>query len=182
MILMILTVGLISRAPAAEVSSLRLVPYPKKVSLQEGTFSLDRALVLEAPAESAGLIGRLIGEELKRAGCKAPEVRPIEGGAKFLWLAPMPAQQRPSAEFRRDATPEHYVLTVQPDAVVGASPGEAGVLYAAQTLCQLVRANRIEKTKLPCLAIGDWPALRWRCFQDDGTNDGMPEHSAMGMA
>ncbi len=167
--LMTLTVGPISRAPAEDVSALRLVPFPKKVSFEEGTFSLDRALVLEAPAESAGLIGRLIGEELKRAGCKTPEVRPIDGDAKFLRLCPKPVQQRPSVEFRQGATPEDYMLTVQPDAVVGASPGGPGVLHAAQTLCQIVRANRIEKTKLPCLAIQDWPALRWRCFQDDMT-------------
>ena len=74
-----------------------------------------------------------------------------------------PGQQRPPVDFRQNATPEDYVLVVQPDAVVGESPGAPGVLYAAQTLCQLIRANRIEGTKLPCLAIRDWPSLRWRC-------------------
>ncbi|MCH5376072.1 MAG: family 20 glycosylhydrolase, partial [Planctomycetes bacterium] len=37
-----------------------------------------------------------------------------------------------------------------------------------QTLCQLIRANRVDGT-LPCLKIEDWPSLRWRCFQDDLT-------------
>jgi hypothetical protein len=32
----------------------------------------------------------------------------------------------------------------------------------------LIRANRQGDT-LPCLAIADWPSLRWRCFQDDLT-------------
>jgi len=164
-----LTLGLGSRAPAGEVSALRLVPFPKEVRLQEGTFSLNGPLVLEAPAESAGLIGRLIREELKRAGCKRPEVRPTEGDAKFLRLSAKPGQPRPPVEFREGATPEDYVLAVQPDAVVGESPGAPGVLHAAQTLCQLIRANRIEGTKLPCLAVRDWPSLRWRCFQDDMT-------------
>ena len=164
-----LTVGLTSRTPAEEVSALRLVPFPKNVRLQAGTFSLDRALVLEAPADSAGLIGRLIGEELKRTGCKPPEVRLIDADAKFWRLSPKRAEQRPAVEFRQGAAAEDYVLSVQPDVVVGASPGAPGVLHAAQTLCQLIRANRIEKTKLPCLAIQDWPSLRWRCFQDDMT-------------
>lgn len=44
-----------SAAPTPEnVSSLRLVPFPKEVRRAAGVFALDRPLVLEVPAEAAG--------------------------------------------------------------------------------------------------------------------------------
>lgn len=36
----------------------------------------------------------------------------------------------------------------------------------AQTICQLIRANRRAKG-VPCLSVRDWPSLRWRGFQND---------------
>ena len=64
--LMTLTVGLTSRAPAEEVSALRLAPFPKKISLQEGTFSLDRELVLEPDHLRHEEGGRVLRRQLVR--------------------------------------------------------------------------------------------------------------------
>ncbi|MGB2821975.1 MAG: family 20 glycosylhydrolase, partial [Phycisphaerae bacterium] len=61
-----------------------------------------------------------------------------------------------------------YVLEVRPTEVLCGAPRTGGLLHAAATLRQLIRANRTGAT-LPCLRIEDWPSLRWRCFQDDLT-------------
>ncbi|MBI4605271.1 MAG: hypothetical protein HY721_25185, partial [Planctomycetes bacterium] len=66
------------RGAAAEerdVRALRLVPFPKRVRFEEGSFALDRELVLEAEPDAAAVAGPLIAEELERAGLKRPAVR-----------------------------------------------------------------------------------------------------------
>ena len=151
-----------------DVSALRLVPFPKQVQMREGVFRLDRKLTLEAPAEAAELLGSMIGTELKRAGLPAPETQPVKKGTLFLRLSMLGDSQPPAFQFRDGATAEDYALNVGEDGVVCAAPGGAGLFYGVQTLCQLIRANRRDG-ELPCLAVHDWPSMRWRCFQDDMT-------------
>ena len=157
-------------APAApgEATALRLVPFPKEVRLEAGALALDRKCVLEVPADVAGLLGGLVTEELGRANLAAPEVRAIDAKAAWWRLSAAPGGAPPSLAMRDGATAEDYALAVGPDAAAGAAPGRPGLFYSVQTLCQLLRANRTGKA-LPCLAIRDWPSLRWRCFQDDMT-------------
>ena len=149
---------------AEDVSGLRLVPFPKHVELTAGNFTLDEKLTLEAPAAAASQLGPLIGEEFQRAGLKAPEVHGVPGDAKFVRLSAKPGHAPTKPVFREQATPQDYVLQVQPDGVVCASPGDAGLAYAVQTLCQLIRANR-RGNALPCLSIPIGRALRWRAFK-----------------
>jgi len=151
-----------------EVAALRLVPFPKEVRSLEGSFPLDRKLTLEAPADQCNLLAEMLGDELKRARLTPPEVRGVEGGARFVRLSTSPGGAAPALVFRDEAGDEDYALDVRPDAVVCGSPGREGLFYGVQTLCQLIRANRRDGG-LPCLAIRDWPSLRWRCFQDDMT-------------
>lgn len=61
---------------------LRLVPFPKQVSLSEGTFELARPLTLHVPADLAGLIGNLLSNELGRAGLPTPTVSPSPAAGK----------------------------------------------------------------------------------------------------
>jgi len=155
------------RVAARDASKLRLVPFPRKVQLAGGTFDLKGRLVLEAPAEMAELLGRDLAAELRRAGLSAPEVRTTGKGSRY-WRLSAKAGKHPSLEPPRGATEESYALDVRPVEAVCASPGAAGLFYGLQTLCQLVRANRVGSA-VPCVTIRDWPALRWRCFQDDLT-------------
>ncbi len=150
------------------VAALRLVPFPKKVELQSGVFSLDRPLTIEAPASSAVLLGNGINEELRQAGYPAAIVRTTEGDAHVVRISAKPAKSMPNPALRENAVPEEYALVVQTDAVVASAADAAGLFHAVQTLRQLIRANRHGAT-LPCLDIHDWPSLRWRAFQDDMT-------------
>lgn len=155
-------------ALAADSSSLRLIPFPKETRLEEGTFSLNRSLTLEASQEQAQILGEQITAEFKRAGLAAPQLRPVQSSEPFLRLSttPLGSSQQPS--FRSGATAEDYTLRVQPEAITVQARGPAGLFYGAQTLGQLIRANR-QGDRLPSLTIRDWPSVGWRGFQDDLT-------------
>jgi len=164
----VFTLGLTVSLPAQEVSSLRLVPFPKELQAESGTFALDRPLVLEAKRDVAALLGGMIVDELTVAKLPAPKTRPLDGADHVLRLSPAPGGKTPAPTFRTDATAEDYVLHIRPDSVAIAGRGPAGLLYGVQTLRQLIRANR-RGSALPCLTVRDWPSIRWRAFQDDLT-------------
>jgi len=153
---------------AAETDTLRLVPYPKRVTLGDGTFDLQRSLVLEKPSAIGDTEVALIVGEMQRAGLPAPKVAPVAVDELLLRLTVQPTASLPAARFRDGAGAEDYQLRVEREAVTCCGRGPAGLFYAAQTLCQLIRANR-DGSRLPCLMIEDWPSLRWRCTQDDMT-------------
>lgn len=159
-------------ARAAETDGLRLVPYPKRITLAEGTFDLQRPLVLERTPAAGDADAALIAAEMQRAGLPAPKAAtklpPAATETFWLRLAVHPSSALPACPFRDGAGAEDYQLRVERDAITCCGRGAAGLFYAAQTLCQLIRANR-DGTELPCLAVEDWPSLKWRCAQDDLT-------------
>ncbi len=159
--------GLAATVPADEAADLRLVPFPKQVTSQPGTFALKNGLVLQLPSPLTIPIAAQLTAELRRAGITEIEVRPYEETAHVVALGT--SRDRPrGAAFPPDAPGESYSLDVTPATVRCSGIDSAGLLYAVQTLCQLIRANRTD-AGLPCLEIRDWPSLRWRCFQDDLT-------------
>ncbi|HOY58880.1 MAG TPA: glycoside hydrolase family 20 zincin-like fold domain-containing protein [Verrucomicrobiota bacterium] len=190
-------------ASAGDADDLRLVPFPKEVRRLAGEFALGRALRLEAPGAQAEVLGRLLNEELRRAGLGPVQVRTREmpgpesstgevGGRQVKFLCRVKGvedsaergaggqggetaglvQEGEDRVGQRGASlgdhPESYALDVRSGEVICAASDAAGLHYGLQTLCQLIRANR-RGNVLPCLAIRDWPSLRWRCFQDDMT-------------
>lgn len=165
-------IGAAGAAPApasGEVTSLRLVPFPKKVTWAEGSFALDTARVLSGSGGTFELAQALIGEEMKRAGLPLPLARRLDGkGKAVLRLAAAEGGAMPEVGWPEAAKDESYALTVSPDGVTIRAETESGLFHGVQTLCQLIRANR-RGNQLPCLNIQDWPSLRWRCFQDDLT-------------
>jgi hexosaminidase len=143
---------------------LRLIPFPKEVSVAPGQFSFGRPLVFEVP-ESEAAWGRLLNEELKQCGLPEARVRPVAQTSPAFRLG----TDTGSAGF--PTAPEKlegYALEVRADEVVCAAREPAGLFYGLQTLRQLIRANRRGET-LSRVRIRDWPSLRWRCFQDDLT-------------
>ena len=157
-----------------DAGTLRLVPFPRTVEFRDGRLDLTALVAVTVPkADSAAVAGPLIAE-MRRAGLKAPSILPIENEGHAFSLVPIPVSRREAAPaaahlaLRPDATPEDYRLIVRPDGIECLASGRAGLFYGMQTLCQLIRANR-SGTTVPCLAIEDGPALRWRCFQDDLT-------------
>ena len=151
---------------ANDTSALRLIPFPKEVSLQAGGFRLERPLVVRAGPKTDQHVSQIVLSELRRAGGKAT-------------AAVAPDLDDRTLEIRAGAVPEavlappakgdeSYVLRVGPNGATVHGAGPAGLRHGAATLAQLIRANR-GPAGLPCLVIHDWPTLRWRCFQDDLT-------------
>jgi hypothetical protein len=174
LILTLAGTGPVSAAPeaapdkAAGPSALRLVPFPKEIHLDPGRFDLQGPLVLEVLPERAATLGALVGDEFQRAGYPRPKVATVQGADHALRLSRTPGTAVAAMALRGQSTPEDYTLRIAPAAVVATAPGPAGLLYAAQTLCQLIRANR-RQDSIPCLTVRDWPSLRWRGFEDDLT-------------
>jgi len=158
-----------------DASSLRLVPFPKEVTLSEGSFALGRELRLAAHGAVAEKVGQLINAELVMHGLERAKLQPatrepVEGMPWTIMLYPKGLPAYITKSFRHQRTEEDYVLRVDadPDFVGIWAPARTGVLHGTQTLLQLIRANQHDG-KIPCLTIRDWPSLRWRCFQDDLT-------------
>ena len=155
---------------AADATTLRLVPFPKEISQQTGSFALARQLTLSVAGAPNSPAVQLIVDELQRFKFSLPLARvkiAIQGNGCMLRLSAR-ATGIERLKMRADAGAEDYALGITPDAITVESKATQGLLYGAQTLCQLIRANRSDSS-IPCLTIQDYPSLRWRCFQDDLT-------------
>jgi hypothetical protein len=146
---------------------LRLIPFPKEITLERGTFSLEHPLVLEVPNGSSNVIAQLLIDELNQVSLKLSEVRGLTSSVPAFRISGQPGTLK-TPPLPTNDVPEKYALDVWTNEIVGAAQDATGLIYAAQTLCQLIRANR-EGNSLPSLTIRDWPKLRWRGFQDDMT-------------
>ncbi len=69
---------------------------------------------------------------------------------------------------------EWYQLIVSPAGIEIRCSNAAGEFYARQTLKQLIRANSDANHSIPCCEITDWPALKYRVWQDDISRGPIP--------
>jgi hypothetical protein len=168
--------GCLTIAIAEEVASLRLIPFPKEVCFTSGEFALKGPLVLTHSRSLSDAGVAAIVEEFKRAGLPPPQTRPFNAADSiqtpgFLLTSPS-VLNRPAAlalaALRETAPKGYYGLEIRPDAICAGANDAEGLFYSAQTLAQLIRANR-RGDALRCMHIQDQPSLRWRCFQDDMT-------------
>lgn len=157
----------VGAAPATP-DDLRLVPFPKHVELARGSFQLRDSRAIEVHPSVSTSLGTQLQTELRLAGFVIP-LAAMEGtSSNTIRIARKTAQPTEKDAVRADATDEDYLLKVTSDSVTVTAPAPTGLVRGVQTLRQLVRANRVGDA-LPCLTIRDWPALRWRAFQDDLT-------------
>ena len=152
---------------ATEAGLPRLLPFPKEVRPETGRFSLNQSLVLEVADGLSEKLGLLLNDELKRAGLPAVRVQVVNSSTPSFRVAVQKGNLK-LPEMPTTSSSEAYALDVRADEIVSAAKLPAGVFYAMQTLCQLIRANR-QNDAIGCVSIRDWPSLRWRCFQDDMT-------------
>ena len=63
----------------------------------------------------------------------------------------------------KDIGDEGYLLTVSPVAIVITANSKAGIVYAMQTIFQLLPAVRTNaQLQIPCMEITDYPRFKWR--------------------
>jgi hexosaminidase len=158
-----------------DAGKLRLIPFPRQVHLRPErlpladsmVITIDDSPVIRQAAED------LKGELSRMAKVKAEILVTPAGAHPSPWLLGLSAGQG-SAD-RAKAAPgvippqdESYALTITGGLAAVGAEAEAGLVWGIQTLRQLVRAN-LQQRALPGLQIQDWPALRYRGFQDDMT-------------
>jgi len=68
---------------------------------------------------------------------------------------------------------EGYVLHIDQERLILVANNDTGLFYGVQTLRQLVRGNR-SGDRIPALDITDWPALKYRGWQDDISRGPIP--------
>jgi len=146
-------------APAADAAGdnrsnaldLRLVPFPKSVSVAE-TGHFPRPLFCEIADFGVDAVHRTLNPELTAAGLPLPAIRRLGSSLPcFRLSAETRAVAWPAAP--QQGAPDGYTLEVRPDGIVCAN-GPAGSVHGLQTLCQLIRADRQQDT-LPSDASDD---------------------------
>jgi hexosaminidase len=156
-----------AQSESGTTQDLRLVPFPKSVTLEAGRFSFKKPLTFEISDGQGEMPAQLLNAELQRAGLRGVRVSRLKSAVPAFRMA---ARKRSLIlpVLPEQTASESYALDVRADEIVCAARDPAGLFCGLQTLCQLIRAN-CQGDTLPCLKMLDWPSLRWRCFQDDLT-------------
>jgi hexosaminidase len=165
--LLVVAMAAAAQSGSGATQDLRLVPFPKSVALDAGSFSFEKSLTFEISGGQGEMPAQLLNAELQRAGLSEVRVSRLKSAVPAFCIA---ARKRSLIlpVLPQQTSSESYALDVRADEIVCAAKDPAGLFCGLQTLCQLIRANR-QVDALPCLKIRDWPSLRWRCFQDDLT-------------
>lgn len=156
-------------------SDLRLVPFPREISLGTVGLKLQPQMVITAPRSE---LGRQAAEHLRQellliAGAQV-EVKSQRGLFQQPWLSlamkRMSPRKLPGIPGKEQ---EAYALLVTADSAQVAANSDRGLLHGVQTLRQLIRAN-LRDGAIPAVEIHDWPALKLRGFSDDITRGPSP--------
>ncbi|MDR2705729.1 MAG: discoidin domain-containing protein [Planctomycetaceae bacterium] len=156
-----------------------LMPYPKQIEEIDGVFVFTDALELRVPAKEQKLLEPILLEEWKRAMLPLPKIVPVENEEPQLLICPtnttpeIPELPKIADEKKIDVG-ESYSIAITKNGIVCRGGKSKGLYYAVLTLCQLIRANRIENNSLQCMTIYDFPSIKYRCFQDDLTRGPSP--------
>ena len=140
----------------ARAESASVVPNPTMLSRQAGAFVLDAATPLVVPAGDAG--ARNAAEFLRHWVARSTGMRLARATS---------GSRRDAIEFVRKpihaASREAYRLRVTPGRILIESPTDAGLLYGAVTLWQLVPPGAgLRRDPVPAVRIEDAPRFRWR--------------------
>lgn len=153
-------------------TDLRLIPFPKQVSIRGGRLDIRQGMTI---AVSDGVAARQSARDLQSeiarvmgVSCRIETVSATSpwtltlGKGSAIDLAQTPAQN------------EGYALFVRRESAGVGARTEAGLVWGIQALKQLVRANN-EGSTIPCLTIADYPSIRYRGYQDDMTRGPSPK-------
>jgi hypothetical protein len=145
-------------------TSLKLLPYPQEVTLRQGSLRLGTAkyeVTLPQSKTTTTAIASLNSH--LSAATKTMRVRlgSVEEGYDPSWLTDDQNQFLANSK----TSPEASILTITNKGITIVGKGKMGMLYAVQTINQLIRQAREEhRDTILCLTIRDWPDTRWRCL------------------
>lgn len=160
-----------------------LLPQPKKVSLLDGSFSIDAGTWIVIPPEAgdrAFFAARQLQEELRSAILAPPPIVKAFAPPRSENVIHLVSSAEQAAAcgiepvaLRAPETvaAQSYALTITPKQVILYATTTTGLFYAIQSLRQLVRT---EGELLPALNIRDWPSLPNRGLMLDVSRGKVP--------
>jgi hypothetical protein len=143
----------------------RLVPQPRELHLGSGSFATRGfSGPLAVPGGPEHEACRAILDGTMRACGATPAAQPSNSDAANRFTL---GTEQSVPALPNGASEEAYVLSIGPNGITAAAASPAGLLYAAQTLRQLVRQFS-ENGCLPALTIVDYPDFKLRGIYIEG--------------
>lgn len=179
--LSIVAIIVVTRAAAAQPSSVQIIPRPKQLEMRPDTFRLNREtrLVLTNPQSEANrFAAQDFAEDVKATIGLSLSIGSSRSRHEIL-IGEMDAPRVREAMKRFGVaepaaqTGEAYVIVTSSNSVLVAGKTEAGTFYGLQTLKQLVRGDATNAF-IPGVKIVDWPTMRWRGVSDDISRGPVP--------
>jgi len=145
-----------------------LLPYPRKLEVEKGTYKLPSEGWIRLQEDVAAQL-------LPAATCLQDELLALSGTILHTCVekpkGPHPVVLRIRVGPTRGLRPDGYELSIAKDGIEVTAYDAAGAFYAAQALVQLVRQYG---TKLPRMAIEDYPDYERRGVMLDVSRDKVP--------
>ena len=159
--------------PLLAQESIPLIPAPQQISRMQDVFALPQRVKISIAHEEDGFAAAQLAREIGTFLKQRPRVQSKPNGLIQLrrWGKDPVWEAAWGDTVARHLGEEGYVLEIAPDRVRIAAATQRGVFYGVQTLRQIVRTHQ---DSLPCLRIADWPALRYRGWQDDISRGPIP--------
>lgn len=181
---LIITTSALGKPDAAKAalpnpSSLRLIPFPKRVKMQPGVFTITKGMTIYAgnsPVSRQAANDVMHEIQLSTGIVCAIKLTPSK--PVFSLTIALPGRSTLTATESAipkeiESASEGYLLRVNTGKVVVTSGFEPGLVNGVQTLRQMIRANMNGKS-LPSLEIVDWPSMKYRGYSDDITRGPSP--------
>ena len=155
---------------------LRLIPYPRQVEQQSGSFTVTKTTtIVLSPKRTKEdrLAAETLVEEIQSAvGIKPRIVAAAVAPVNSIRLTRLSDAALKEAAFHAD-TEEAYLLQVTKTRIIIAGKGDAGTFYGAQTLRQLLMPQN-KKLIAPAVTIRDWPTMQYRGVHYDISRGPIP--------
>ncbi|MGX7667440.1 glycoside hydrolase family 20 protein [Flavobacterium pedocola] len=133
---------------------LPLIPQPKEIKQNQGTFSLNPGtIILVSNSESANEI-KLFNDFLKTS--YGFELKLTDNSKSLSNVIQI------QVEHSGDEKSGYYELNITSDHIEVFAKSNLGLFYAFQTLQQLFPTEKKNELKLPCVTIKDEPKYAWR--------------------
>lgn len=160
--------------PAAALDDPQLIPKPRELTAGD-RIALTGAIVIDPTAnEEDRFAAKDLADVLKERGFKVGTG--VGYHITFLRLSSPAAKRLLDARplvFTEEMKSEGYVVIADRTGATVIGSSAAGVFYGAQTVKQLLRNERASAT-VNMATIRDWPAMKYRGFQDDLSRGPVP--------
>ena len=149
----------LSAASAHAAAPAPIIPVPAELIPSQGALLVRSGTAISAPAGDAAALSaaRLLAGQVKQT--RGLELHAREGGSGAIILVRDPSV----------TAAEGYVLTVTPKGARIAAKDDAGLLYGAMTMAQLLSPDAAfgKPVKVPALTVRDQPRFAWRGIMVD---------------